>query len=111
MDEEVRDLNAWEDDLLDDNQQPVEHNEEDSYDESYEDSYDESYEEEDDVLESFLKSKGINPNGIKFETEDGYEEIPFKELSKDEQLQILSDRDEDYDLTDDEINLLNQMRS
>lgn len=111
MDEEVRDLNAWEDDLLDDNQQPVEHNEEDSYDESYEDSYDESYEEEDDILESFLKSKGINPDGIKFETEDGYEEIPFRELSKDEQLQILSDRDEDYDLTDDEINLLNQMRS
>lgn len=106
----MSDFNDWEDGLLEDD--PVQ---EDSYEEQEEqdnDSY-ESYEEDDDedLLDSYLRSKGINPEGIKFETENGYEEIPFRELSKSEQLDILHDRDTSYDLTDDEINLLNQMRS
>lgn len=104
----MSDFNDWEDGLLEDD--PVQ---EDSYEEQEEqdnDSY-ESYEDDEDLLDSYLRSKGINPEGIKFETENGYEEIPFRELSKSEQLDILHDRDTSYDLTDDEINLLNQMRS
>ena len=110
----MSDFNEWEDSLLEDEPSTVQ---EDSYEEQEEQSYDyepnksdESYEDE-DLLNSYLRSKGINPEGIRFETENGYEEIPFRELSKDEQLDILNDRDASYDLTDDEINMLNQMRS
>lgn len=107
----MSDYNDWEDSLLDD--VPADEIQEDSYEEQ-EDSYD-GYEEsqeqdEDDLLDSYLKSKGINPEGVKFETENGYEEIPFRELSREEQLDILNDRDTSYDLTDDETKLLNTMR-
>lgn len=113
----MEDWNAWEDDLLE-NDQSSELND-DQYDEayqqpSYEDSYDDQDEETEqiDILDEYLKSKGINPEGIKFETEDGYQEIPFSELTREEQLQILNDNnDQPYDLTDDEIDMLNQIRN
>ena len=67
---------------------------------------------EDVILDEFLKSKGINPRSIKFETEDGIEEKDFNDLDKEEQLQILSSNefDDDYGLTDSEIQLINTMR-
>lgn len=107
------DWNAWEDSLLDDNQISDEEQYVEPVDEQQEETYENSYEEQEDgdILDEYLKSKGINPEGIRFETEDGYQEIPFNELSREEQLQILGDNDPSYDLTDDEINLLNQMRS
>lgn len=108
----MADWNDWEDDLLENDQPSNEETYDNPQEESYEDSYtqEESY-EDGDLLSDYLRSKGINPDGVKFETEDGYQEIPFNELSREEQLQILNDSDPSYDLTDDEINLLNQMRS
>ena len=101
------DLNDWEDSLLDDapsfEDEPIEEPTED-----IEDSFDN--EEDGDLLDTFLKSKGINPEAVKFETENGYEEIPFSELSREEQLQILEDRDDSSDLNENEINLLNMIR-
>lgn len=71
--------------------------------------------EEEDILVTLLKSKGIeDPEKIKFENEDGnIEEISWKNLSRDEQLNILksSDSDPDTDLDDSEIDLINQLRS
>ena len=84
---------------------------EDDSNKSEEDSY--TLEPEDDyIVDQFLKLKGINPRSIKFETEDGTEEKDFNELTRDEQLQILSSNeiDDDYGLTDSEIELINTMR-
>lgn len=80
---------------------------EDYQEEPEEDSY-----SEDVVLDEFLKSKGINPRSIKFETEDGFEEKDFNDLDRGEQLQILASNelDDDYGLTDSEIELINTMR-
>lgn len=72
-------------------------------------------EEEEDILVTLLKSKGIeDPEKIKFENEDGnIEEISWKSLSREEQLNILksSDSDPDVDLDDSEIDLINQLRN
>lgn len=67
---------------------------------------------EDYILDQFLKSKGINPRSIKFETEDGLEEKDFNDLDREEQLQILAsnEADDDYGLTESEIQLINTMR-
>ena len=67
---------------------------------------------EDVLIDEFLKIKGINPRSIKFETEDGIEEKDFNDLDREEQLQILSSNeiDDDYGLTDSEIELINMMR-
>jgi len=64
------------------------------------------------VLYDYLRSKGINPRSIKFETEDGIQEKDFNELDRSEQLQILASNeiDDDYGLTDSEIELINTMR-
>lgn len=77
-------------------------------DDDVEDSSDE------DILTTFLKSKGVNPDSVKFQNEEGdIEEVSFDSLSKEEQLQILGieEKDDDYGLSDDEINLINQLRS
>lgn len=74
---------------------------------------DENSTSEDNILlDEFLKSKGINPRSIKFETEDGLEERDFNDLEREEQLQILASNeiDDDYGLTDSEIELINTMR-
>ena len=112
------DFEAYEDSLLDDPQ-----SEETTYSEpKYEDVNDgDDYEQEapeeshsdDDVLTEFLRSKGLNPDSIKIETDDGLEEHDFNSLSRDEQLSILHDLDDsshDYGLTDDETNLINTLR-
>lgn len=112
------DFEAYEDSLLDDPQ-----SEETTYSEpEYEDANDgDGYEQEapeeshsdDDVLTEFLRSKGLNPDSIKIETDDGLEEHDFNSLSRDEQLSILHDLDDsshDYGLTDDETNLINTLR-
>ena len=69
---------------------------------------------EDDVMYDYLMSKGINPESVKIETENGIEEVNFADLSREEQLSILSDNPQYYrdadDLTDDEVNLVNQIR-
>ena len=48
---------------------------------------------EDDLITSYLKSKGISdPTKIQFENEDGgIDEVDFKTLSKDEQLTMLQE--------------------
>lgn len=82
------------------------------------DDYDEDQNEyaidnaDDFVLYDYLRSKGINPRSIKFETEDGIQEKDFNELDRSEQLQILASNeiDDDYGLTDSEIELINTMR-
>lgn len=69
--------------------------------------------DEEDILTSYLKSKGINPDSIKFQTESGdIEEVSFDNLSREEQLQLLGNEDieEQYGLEDDEIKLINQLR-
>jgi len=87
---------------------------EDTYADSFkeDDEYQEETPSEDILLDEFLKTKGINPRSIKFETEDGVEEKDFNDLDREEQLQILSSNeiDDDYGLTDSEIELINTMR-
>lgn len=76
--------------------------------------------EEGSVIEDFLKSRGIDdPTRIRFEDENGnIEERDWNTLSKEEQFNILntplssSEEQDNFDvgLTDDEINLINQIR-
>ena len=74
---------------------------------------------EDDILMTFLKEKGIKDSSkIKFEGDDGNtEERDWKDLSKEEQLNILrqstvapSAEEPDNDLSDEEIEFLNMLR-
>lgn len=67
---------------------------------------------EETLLESVLKSRGIDYNNIKIEdTETGViHSIPFNELSREEQIELLNLEEDDYNLDDDEINLLTFMR-
>lgn len=72
--------------------------------------------EEGDLIESLLKRQGINdPTRIKFEGEDGIiKERDWDELSYNEQLNILtsdSSSNPEIDLDDDEIDLINTIRS
>ncbi len=70
--------------------------------------------EEDDysATERFLQEHGVDPRSIRFETEDGQETSDFNDLSSDDQYQILSSLSENEDdLDDQEISLLNFMRS
>lgn len=70
--------------------------------------------DEDDIITTLLKDKGINPESIKFQTESGeIEEKKFDELTREEQLQILNydDLQDNYGLEDDEIALINELRS
>lgn len=77
--------------------------------------------EETNILEDFLKSRGIDdPSKIKFEDDNGnIEERDWNSLSKEEQFNILNTpleypqqqyEAEDNGLTQDEINLINQIR-
>ena len=72
---------------------------------------------EDDFITDYLKTRGIdNPSKIKFEDENNQiVERDWKDLSKTEKFNILNTPTEDYysnnnELTDEEINLLNQIR-
>lgn len=66
------------------------------------------------IINDLLLKKGINDGKIKVVNEDeSEEEIDFYSLSKEEQLEILnsSDSDHDYGLEEEEIELLNELRS
>lgn len=70
--------------------------------------------EEDDLTSEVLRLKGIsNPDKIKFEDESGaIVERAWNTLSKEEQLNILTGSEsQDDQLSDDEIDLLNAIRS
>ena len=89
--------------------------EEHPYDDDYpeDNTVEEEPQEEEDVISAFLRSKGINPNSIKFTGEDGQqEEHKFADLSAEEQLQILqyNDLDDNYGLTAEETQLINSLR-
>lgn len=69
---------------------------------------------EDDLTSEMLRLRGIsNPDKIKFEDENGAViERSWNTLTREEQLNILSgDEPEETKLSDDEIDLLNQIRS
>lgn len=75
---------------------------------------------EDDIITTLLKEKGIKDSSkIKFEGDDGNtEERAWKDLSKEEQLNILrqsttppSTEEPDNDLSDEEIEFLNMLRT
>lgn len=90
--------------------------EEHPYDDDYQEdnTVEEEPQEEEDVISAFLRSKGINPNSIKFTGEDGQqEEHKFADLSAEEQLQILqyNELDDNYGLTNEETQLINNLRS
>lgn len=82
--------------------------------------YSQGSEEEDevDILTEFLQSKGINPESVKMENDQGEtEEYNFHDLSREEQLQLLNYdptprglRPEDLDLAPDEEQLLGILR-
>lgn len=71
-----------------------------------------------DVLSSYLRSFGIDPNNIQVDDENGNPSYSsFNELSRTEQLDLLQNLsggngngDNDYDLDDDEIDLINSIR-
>lgn len=70
--------------------------------------------EDEDLITSMLKAKGINPDAIKLQNENGeIEEIPFSELSKEEQLDLLSydEAEDNYGLEPEEIDLINELRT
>lgn len=76
---------------------------------------------DDDLITVFLKSRGVeNPEEMKFEGDNGEEEIiNFNDLSREEQLNILSnlgsleqeDNNIESQLDEDEITLLNEIRT
>lgn len=69
---------------------------------------------ESSIIIDLLKSKNINPEAIKFVDDKGVtSEKHFNDLTREEQLEILNydnERD-DYNMEDDEINLINQIRN
>lgn len=68
----------------------------------------------DDLITKMLNSRGISdPSKIKFEGENGeIEELDWNSLTTDEQFNILSHQDEpETGLDDDEIDLINKIRS
>lgn len=66
-----------------------------------------------EYLDKYLQSNGIKDiNNITFEDEDGKEYTKrFDELTDEEKVNILRGDIDEYDLSDDEVNLLNIMRS
>ena len=73
---------------------------------------------DEDILSSYLRSFGIDPNNIQVDDENGNPSYSsFGELSRTEQLDLLHNlsggsdgSDNDYDLDDDEIDLINSIR-
>ncbi len=71
-------------------------------------------EDKDDIISALLKSKGINPESIKFESEDGtVEERHFNDLPLDEQMEVLNynNQNDEYSLDDSEVSLINELRT
>ena len=73
--------------------------------------------DENSVLTDFLKSKGIEDSKITIlDEEENEKEVNFYELSKDEQLEILTsitqnDSESETDLDESELDLINHLRS
>lgn len=68
---------------------------------------------DEDIITILLKDKGINPDSVKFQNENGeIEEKRFEDLTKEEQLQILNYNEiqDNYGLEDDEVGLINELR-
>lgn len=116
----LNEIDDLDDDLMQEepSQQPEDNPsyEEHPYDDDYpeDNTVEEEPQEEEDVISAFLRSKGINPNSIKFTGEDGQqEEHKFADLSAEEQLQILqyNELDDNYGLTNEETQLINNLRS
>jgi hypothetical protein len=51
-----------------------------------EDNEEDNTDSNESITDKFLKSKGINPRAVKFESSDGYIEQDFNDLSEEEQL-------------------------
>jgi len=68
---------------------------------------------EDDAILTYLKEKGIaDPNNILIGNEDGQQEkVSFYNLTREEQLELLREKDENQELDDDEVNLINYLRT
>lgn len=82
--------------------------------EEYEDEPEQNEEETEDLIMRMLTSRGISdPSKIKFESETGeIEEIDWNNLTVDEQFNILNHQDAPEEgLDDDEIDLINKIRS
>lgn len=116
----LNEIDDLDDDLMEgESSQQVDDNvsyEEHPYDDDYQedDTVEEEPQDEEDVISAFLRSKGINPNSIKFTDEEGkQEERRFADLSAEEQLQILqyNELDDNYGLTDEETQFINGLRS
>ena len=90
-----------------------EYEEDSSYSDDLLEDDDDNEVSEGDVISHLLRSKGINPDSVKFETVDGdLEEVAFDDLSIEDQLQLLqyNELDDNYGLTQEEVALINQLR-
>lgn len=75
--------------------------------------------DDEDLITSILKSRNIDPEAVNIEDESGnINTVKFSDLSREEQLDILnaqdiqdSNEDNEYDLDDDEIDLINVIRN
>lgn len=69
---------------------------------------------DDDLLTRILESKGINPEAVRIQNQEGeVEEVNFYDLSPEEQLDLVNDTyspQEDFSLEEDEIGFLNHLR-
>lgn len=67
--------------------------------------------QENESINYLLKSKGLNPHAILFENEDGEEEeVNFYDLPLEEQMNIINYNQNDYNLNEEEINVINFLR-
>ena len=113
----IDDIDDFEEGLYEEEQQPLDDEYSDyTNEDNHENSYEEDYEDNDydeDIVYSLLRNRGIDPNSVKFENENGeIEEVSFDSLSREEQLQLLdyNDVDDNYGLTQEEVQLINQLR-
>ena len=75
--------------------------------------------DDEDLITSILKSRNIDPEAVNIEDESGnINTVKFSDLTKEEQLDILNaqdvqdnNEDSEYDLDDDEIDLINAIRN
>lgn len=75
--------------------------------------------DDEDLITSILKSRNIDPEAVNIEDESGnINTVKFSDLSREEQLDILNaqdiqdnNEDNEYDLDDDEIDLINAIRN
>ena len=67
--------------------------------------------QENESINYLLKSKGLNPHAILFENEDcEEEEVDFYDLPLEEQMNIINYNQNDYNLNEEEINVVNFLR-